>query len=662
VYQAKRFSSRFFYWRAFENQTSLKGTVTMARIESLLTARLFLVPQLVGERLFFLSNLSGQLSLYGMNYGGSVPEPLIPPHIALQNPHLIDGHSFYVFPNINKILVMIDKDGDENYQPMLIPMEGGFPEPAFEHYFSNYRVHLGGCDPENNKIYLMAESQDEQLITAFQGDLETGELVSIGSSKWGSYPAGHSSDHRMALLIESYTVGDHVLYLWRKDREQNQLLYGVPLEERQEGQEIPINGIIDGRFTPDEMGLMIVSAIFTDSYDLGFMDLNNPENVKPITITGLKHTGSGEMTSLKRIKDNRYLVEYNIDGSSWLYEGSFDSNQLRFQCDYVICGRGQLSNGVLESVNYDLAQDRYAISFSTATSPTQIYTIEGKDRQKVVMHTAERILGIPQAWLSPGEDASYTSFDGIRVSARLYLPSPALNYEGARPLVYYVHGGPQGQERPDFAWFSMPLIQFLTIKGFAVFVPNVRGSTGYGLSYTKHVDRDWGGKDRLDHVHAMEILAGDPRIDTTRAGVTGRSYGGYMTLMLASRHPELWSAAVDMFGPYDLFTFMERIPETWKPYFLISVGDPQKDADFLTDRSPRTHMERITCPLLVIQGKNDPRVVEQESHDLVEYLRSLGKEVEYLMFPNEGHDVLKFENRVTCYNAITEFFEKYLNP
>jgi pimeloyl-ACP methyl ester carboxylesterase len=634
----------------------------MARIESLLTARLFLVPQLVGERLFFLSNLSGQLSLYAMNYGGSVPEPLLPPHIALQNPHLIDGHSFYVFPNLEKILVMIDKDGDENYQPMLIPIEGGFPEPAFEGYFSNYRVHLGDCDPENNKIYLIAESQDEQLITAFQGDLETGDLVSIGTSKWGSYPAGHSPDHRMALLIESYTVGDHVVYLWRKDREQNQLLYGVPLEDRQEGQEIPINGIIDGRFAPDEMGVMIVSAIFTDAYDLGYMDLHNPENVKPITIAGLKHTGAGEMTSLKHIKDNRYLLEYNIDGSSWLYEGSFDTNQLRFQCDHVICGRGQLSNGVLESVSYDLAQDRYAISFSTATSPTQIYTIEEENRQKVVMHTAERILGIPQEWLSPGEDASYTSFDGIRVSARLYLPSPELNYEGARPLVYYVHGGPQGQERPDFAWFSMPLIQFLTIKGFAVFVPNVRGSTGYGLSYTKHVDRDWGGKDRLDHVHAMQILASDPRIDTTRAGVTGRSYGGYMTLMLASRHPELWSAAVDMFGPYDLFTFMERIPETWKPYFLISVGDPEKDADFLIDRSPRTHMERITCPLLVIQGKNDPRVVEQESRDLVEYLRSLGKEVQYLMFPNEGHDVLKFENRITCYNSITEFFEKYLNP
>jgi dipeptidyl aminopeptidase/acylaminoacyl peptidase len=270
----------------------------------------------------------------------------------------------------------------------------------------------------------------------------------------------------------------------------------------------------------------------------------------------------------------------------------------------VICGRGQLSNGVLESVKYDqTGKIRYAISFSTATSPTQIYTVEGQGPSNGVLHTAERILGIPQEWLSPGEDASFTSFDGsVFQPACTCLPRTWV-MKGARPLVYYVHGGPQGQERPDFAWFSMPLIQFLTIKGFAVFVPNVRGSTGYGLSYTKHVDRDWGGKDRLDHVHAMQVLADDPRIDTTRAGVTGRSYGGLYDTHAGFRHPELWSAAVDMFGPYDLFTFMDRIPETWKPYFAVSVGDPEKDADFLIDRSPRTHMERISCPCSSSRGK-----------------------------------------------------------
>jgi dipeptidyl aminopeptidase/acylaminoacyl peptidase len=263
--------------------------------------------------------------------------------------------------------------------------------------------------------------------------------------------------------------------------------------------------------------------------------------------------------------------------------------------------------------------------------------------------------------LSPGEDASFRSHDGLRVSARLYLPSADLGYEGPRPLVYYVHGGPQSQERPNFAWFSMPLIQILALEGFAVFVPNVRGSTGYGLDHTKRVDRDWGGADRLDHVFAMtEVLPSDERVDVSRAGVVGRSYGGYMTLTLAFRHPELWRAAVDMFGPYDLLTFTQRIPETWKPYFALAMGDVDHDRDFLVERSPRTYVGDLSCPLLVIQGRNDPRVVEQESHDLVDELRRLGREVDYLVFEDEGHDVLKLPNRVRCYDAIVGFFSQRL--
>src|SRR5512139_3291664 len=113
----------------------------MPRVESLLSARLFLVPQLVENRLYFLSNLSGHISLYAMNYGGSVPEPLLPPNIVLHNPHLIDGESFYVYPRLGIIIVMIDRDGDENYQPMAISIDGGYPQPIFDNFFASYRVH-----------------------------------------------------------------------------------------------------------------------------------------------------------------------------------------------------------------------------------------------------------------------------------------------------------------------------------------------------------------------------------------------------------------------------------------------------------------------------------------------------------------------------------------
>jgi dipeptidyl aminopeptidase/acylaminoacyl peptidase len=196
----------------------------------------------------------------------------------------------------------------------------------------------------------------------------------------------------------------------------------------------------------------------------------------------------------------------------------------------------------------------------------------------------------------------------------------------------------------------------------AVWVPNVRGSSGYGLAYMKHVDRDWGGQDRLDHIAAVELLRADPRLDVDRAGVMGRSYGGYMTLTLAGRHPQLWKAAVDMFGPYNLFTFIDRLPEAWKTYFHQAVGNPHKDRDFLIERSPSTYLGNLACPMLVIQGANDPRVVERESRDVVETLQAQGKDVKYVVYADEGHDVITFANKVNCYTRITEFFTEHLRP
>jgi pimeloyl-ACP methyl ester carboxylesterase len=632
-------------------------------LESLLAARLFLSPQLLGNHLFFLSNLGqgGHLSLYAMDAGGSVPQPLLPARIAMPNPELAEGEVFALFPRLGKILLMLDRDGDENYQPMLIPLEGGIPEPTFRAAFDGYRVRCLDTDPERNLVYLNAESRTEQMNISFQANLETGELLKLGQHTWGSFVDGVNADHTRVIMKDSYSVGDNSLYQWQAGWSDRALLYGVPLEQRVAGQDVPLNSINHIFFTPGDKGLLFITSLFVDNYGLGYLNLSDQAAIQPVEIVGIQHSGMGELVKLKHLREALYAVEYNIDGCSWLYEGTFDEARLAMKLERVLCGMGKLAQGTLQACSYEKVTDRFALSFSTATSPSQLYTIESDQHKIVRQHTRERVLGLSEVWLSPGEDASFTSYDGLRISARLYLPATALAYEGPRPLVYYIHGGPQGQERPDFTWFSMPLIQYLTLNGFAVFVPNVRGSTGYGLSYTKWVDHDFGGKDRLDHVHAMtEVLPPDRRIDVKRAGVVGRSYGGYMTLTQAARHPELWSAAVDMFGPYDLVTFSQRIPESWKPYFELVIGHPERDREFLLERSPRTYMQQIRCPLLVIQGKNDPRVIERESRDVVEQLQSAGKQVEYLVFEDEGHDVLKYNNRVTCYTAIAEFFKKYL--
>ncbi|MCA9957764.1 MAG: S9 family peptidase [Anaerolineales bacterium] len=633
----------------------------MYRIESFLSARLFLVPQLVGNRIYFVSNLSGRMSLYAMNYGGSVPEPLLPPHIAMQNPHLQDGRSFVVFPKLGKILVLLDQDGDEDYVPMLIPITGGYPEPIFADVFAGHSLFAFGEDLERNLIYLLAQSRSEAIFRSYQVNLETGELINLGEGMYGPLPAATNETHDEFIMLDQYGMGDIVLYRYRLGDAERPLLFGVPLQDRQP--DVPVEPVAINflHFVRNDTALLFTSVLFEDTFSLGLMSLDDPHNPQPVAVTGIAHTGLGELEVVEHLHGNQYLLHYNIDGCSWAYEATFDADNLVMACQHVLVGQGSLSDGVLESIQYDKASDRYTLSFSTAVSPTQLYTITGPNRDQLTRHTNESILGISENLLAPGEDASFTSYDGLRISARLYLPAAELGFTGPRPLVYYIHGGPQSQERPDFAWFSMPLIQFLTLNGFAVFVPNVRGSTGYGFSYTRKVERDWGGHDRLDHVHAMtQVLPLDTRIDSKRAAVVGRSYGGYMTLTLAGRHPELWSASVDMFGPYDLFTFMDRVPQTWKPFFILTVGDPEKDKDLLIDRSPRTHIHNLACPMLVIQGKNDPRVREIESRELVETLQSQGKEVEYLMLEDEGHDILKMENRANVYNAITDFFKKHL--
>jgi pimeloyl-ACP methyl ester carboxylesterase len=634
--------------------------LTANRIEALLSARLFLEPQLADERVYFLSNLSGHLSLYAMDATGGVPEPLIPPQLALQNPELLEGGAFYVVPALGRIVVLIDKDGDENYEPFSVPLDGGFPEPVAVESFRGRRSHLRDVDLATSTAYFWQASLEESLMSTVRVDLESGAAEAIGESPYGAYPVAWTPDHSRVVLGDIYTLGDVILYEVDANGDR-QVLYGTPLDEREEGREYPLSGYRSAHGVESGGGLLLVTTVFDDAGSPVFLDFARPGELEPVVIAGLVHEGEGELERIDHMEGSRYAVVYNIDGCSWAYEASFDEAGRALTVERVIVGEDDLSDGVLHGLHYDEGSASFALSFCTATDPTQLYLLEPEAPAAPVRKTRERVLGLDSALLSAGEDASFESHDGLRVSARMYRPSPALGYDGPRPLVYYVHGGPQSQERPNFAWFSMPLIQILTLEGFAVFVPNARGSTGYGLEYAKRVDRDWGGQDRLDHVFAMtEVLPNDDLVDVARAGVVGRSYGGYMSLTLAGRHPELWRGAVDMFGPYDLLTFGERIPESWKPMFALVLGDPEHDRDFLVERSPRTHIGDISCPLLVIQGQNDPRVVEQESRDLVEGLRGLGRDVDYLVFEDEGHDVLKLANRVRCYEAIVGFFSEHL--
>jgi len=632
-----------------------------------------MAPVIVGDHVYFLSDMSGRISLYRMRKEGGMPEGLLPPDIALQNPHLMIGESFVVFPGLKKVLVMIDNNGDENYQACMIPIDGGIPQNIFGERYAGHQLGCVKRDINSSTAYFWHDDRKTPNIESIKVDLKTMKETTLGTSKYGNYAAGANENNTKVVLIDSYTAADNVLFLWTKEAGRRELLFGTPIEERQTGKDYPLSGIMTCNFTQDERGLLVRTTLFDDEGSLAYLPLDSPSKLERVQVSGTRHRGKGELEDVKSLEKDRYYLSYNIDGCSFVYEGRLvggrGGKRHRFVVENCIVGKEPLSNGVLlglepwtASKGKRMRRERgYVTSFTTAITPSQIYVSTVGREPRYTRLSNERVLGIPAECLSSGEDASYTSFDGLRVSARIYFPATALGIQAPYPLVLYVHGGPQGQERPDFTWFSMPLIQYLTLNGFAVFVPNVRGSTGYGQKFMKMVDHDWGGKDRLDLVEGLKMLeAKEPRVDSSNRGVIGRSYGGYMTLTLASRHPDLWKAAVDMFGPYNLFTFLERLPETWRTYFYLSVGHPDKDKKFLAERSPSTYIDNVKCAMMMIQGRNDPRVVEKETADVVARLRSKKLPVEYLVFEDEGHDVIKFKNRVVCYTKITDFFAAHL--
>ena len=223
------------------------------------------------------------------------------------------------------------------------------------------------------------------------------------------------------------------------------------------------------------------------------------------------------------------------------------------------------------------------------------------------------------------------------------------------PTVVEVHGGPESQRRP--IW-SAP-IQYLAGRGFAVLAPNVRGSTGYGKAYS-HLDDVRLRMDSVrDLAHAVEWLranGADPR----RIAVMGGSYGGFMVLSAITTYPDLWAAAVDIVGIANFVTFLENTGVWRRVLREAEYGSLERDRAFLEEISPIHHVERITAPLIVLHGANDPRVPVGEAEQIVETLRQRGRPVEYLRFEDEGHGLIKLPNRIAGYTAIGAFLERWL--
>jgi dipeptidyl aminopeptidase/acylaminoacyl peptidase len=249
----------------------------------------------------------------------------------------------------------------------------------------------------------------------------------------------------------------------------------------------------------------------------------------------------------------------------------------------------------------------------------------------------------------------FRSFDNLLIQSFYYKPKES----GKKfPVVIYIHGGPESQSRATF----QPLLQILLNKGYAVLTPNVRGSTGFGKTFS-HLDD---GRKRMDAVKDLISLVAwlkqEPNIDPDRIAVLGGSYGGFMVLAAISHYPKLWAAAVDIVGISSLRSFLKTTSPWRQKNREKEYGTIEKDGDFFDRIDPLHHADHIEAPLLVIHGVNDPRVPIQESQQIVKKLEERNHSVTFIRMEDEGHTLNKEKNKLFVYLKIADFFGKYMGP
>ncbi|HSA05483.1 MAG TPA: prolyl oligopeptidase family serine peptidase, partial [Tenuifilaceae bacterium] len=208
------------------------------------------------------------------------------------------------------------------------------------------------------------------------------------------------------------------------------------------------------------------------------------------------------------------------------------------------------------------------------------------------------------------------------------------------------------------------LIQYLTNNGYAILAVNNRGSSGYGQTFYKMDDQNHGDKDLMDCVYGKKHLQSLEYIDADKIGIIGGSYGGFMTMAAMTSKPDEFKVGVNLFGVTNWLRTLKSIPPFWASFknaLYAEMGDPTTaDSVRLYNISPLFHANNVKNPVMVLQGANDPRVLQVESDEIVEAIKKNGVPVEYVIFPDEGHGFVKKENEIKGYRAVLNFLDKYL--
>lgn len=317
-----------------------------------------------------------------------------------------------------------------------------------------------------------------------------------------------------------------------------------------------------------------------------------------------------------------------------------------------------ITDGDITAVSISPSENWMRLSVGTSKSPNDLYVYEfaGKSLKRLTNNASPEIN--PED-LATAEVVRYKSFDGLDIPAIYYKPLNA-SATNKVPALVWVHGGPGGQSRVGYSSF----IQYLVNHGYAVLMVNNRGSSGYGKSFFKMDDQNHGEKDLQDCIYGKKYLQSLDYIDKDRIGIIGGSYGGYMTMAAMTFTPDEFKVGVNIFGVTNWLRTLKSIPPYWESFrkaLYAELGDPNTaDSVRLHRISPLFHAKNVKNPIMVLQGANDPRVLQVESDEIVAAVKQNNIPVEYLVFPDEGHGFVKKENEMKGYSGVLTFLDQHL--
>ena len=533
-------------------------------------------------------------------------------------------------PTRAELVYGMDEGGNEREQLHRLDLDSGISMNLTRHPDAKHR--WGGWSHDGDRVAFASNRRDGSVFDVYvQGRTEIGNdaRLVVDGDGWLSL-AGWSPDDTRLLVVEAHSSFDQDLHVL--DVESGAMRHLTPHEG-------------DVRYTgpewgPDGESLYVATDRASDTCRLERLDLESA------TFEVVESGGDWEVDGVAVHESGRLVYSRNVDGYTELNVGTL-AEPTTLDADPV----PDLPGGVAGGVSFAPDGDRFACSASGDTANTNVYVVDAATGE-TERWTAASTAGIPPETFVGSDLVRYGTFDDREIPAFFSVPDGT----GPFPVVVDIHGGPESQRRPSFA----PVKQYLLNHGYAVFEPNVRGSSGYGAAYAA-LDDVGGRMDSVADVEAaVEWLTAREAVDPDRIVAMGGSYGGFMVLSALTTYPDLWAAGVDVVGIANFVTFLENTGDWRRSLREAEYGSLDGDRELLERISPINHLDAIDAPLFVLHGANDPRVPVDEAHQVAAAAREQGVPVRERIFDDEGHGFSKLENRITAYREIVEFLDEHV--